>query len=385
MKAINKKPGMTEEQIDADSVLLRAYGNGTHLLIDRDRSFYSLSLSTPTNKLIGECTSHSLLASHSLAPPLLARFKNGLLYRFISGRVCSPEDLRRPAIYRGVAERIAEWHAELPTDTVLTPQDKKYASNDLFTLNLPSPNVWTVLARWTEALPIATTEQKEQKALLQSELTWLVGHLGTSLGHDARPLVYGHCDLLSANVIITSPLNSSAHLPIISAGSPTSSLASSPTTTSAAIGSLGASGREEKVTVSFIDYEYATPCPAAFDLANHFAEWGGFECDMLALPSRSQRRAFLAAYLGTYNKLTERETGEKDLDTIMAQVDLFRGVPGFYWGIWAVIQAEISTIEFDYGNYATLRLSEYWAWKATITGEKLEEESTREKRWAEEV
>jgi ethanolamine kinase len=31
--------------------------------------------------------------------------------------------------------------------------------------------------------------------------------------------------------------------------------------------------------VAFIDYEYAVTCPAAFDIANHFAEWGGYECD----------------------------------------------------------------------------------------------------------
>jgi len=69
----------------------------------------------------------------------------------------------------------------------------------------------------------------------------------------------------------------------------------------------------------------------------------------------------------------------------MRQVDEFRGVPGLYWGIWAIIQAEISTIEFDYGKYAELRLSEYWAWKGSLDGQEEEEESLRERRWAEEV
>ncbi len=45
--------------------------------------------------------------------------------------------------------------------------------------------------------------------------------------------------------------------------------------------------------MSFIDYEYATPSPAAFDIANHFAEWAGFECDHGAVPTRSQRMDFL--------------------------------------------------------------------------------------------
>lgn len=36
MKAVKKRPGYTEEQIDAEAVLLRAYGKGTEVLIDRE-------------------------------------------------------------------------------------------------------------------------------------------------------------------------------------------------------------------------------------------------------------------------------------------------------------------------------------------------------------
>jgi len=36
MKAVNKKPGLTEQQIDDEAVLLRAYGKGTDTLIDRE-------------------------------------------------------------------------------------------------------------------------------------------------------------------------------------------------------------------------------------------------------------------------------------------------------------------------------------------------------------
>lgn len=37
LKIINRKPGLTDEQIDNDAVLMRAYGNGTEILIDRER------------------------------------------------------------------------------------------------------------------------------------------------------------------------------------------------------------------------------------------------------------------------------------------------------------------------------------------------------------
>jgi ethanolamine kinase len=40
MKAINKRPGMTPEEVDDQAVLLRAYGAGTDVLIDRNRRIY---------------------------------------------------------------------------------------------------------------------------------------------------------------------------------------------------------------------------------------------------------------------------------------------------------------------------------------------------------
>ena len=79
--------------------------------------------------------------------------------------------------------------------------------------------------------------------------------------------------------------------------------------------------------MSFIDYEYATPAPAAFDIANHFAEWGGLECDFSALPTRSQRRGFLEEYVHSYDP----SMGEKEVQQLFDEVDRFRGVPGFYW------------------------------------------------------
>lgn len=67
------------------------------------------------------------------------------------------------------------------------------------------------------------------------------------------------------------------------------------------------------------------------------------------------------------------------------EVDAFRGIPGFYWGIWALIQAKISQIDFDYAAYAEVRLGEYWAWRAEESGTREalgEEMPLRERRWA---
>ncbi|TKA72280.1 hypothetical protein B0A55_06186 [Friedmanniomyces simplex] len=352
-KATKKRPGRTEAEIDDEAVLVRAYGEGTDVLIDRER----------------ELRAHSLLANVRLAPPLLAKFDNGIMYRFIRGSVCTPEDLRRSEIYRAVAKRLGQWHGCLPISAITstpslndTPQSKHCAPRD-GKQTRPAPNTWTVMQQWIGALPRGTAEERARNEMLRTELEWMSTKLGDTPGLDGKDYIFGHCDLLSGNVIVQSASDSK----------PTN-------------GHI-----EEDEAVSFIDYEYATPSPAAFDIANHFAEWAGFECDHGAVPTKPQRLDFLRHYVGSfrYHSINDNDTQaidvdlRKDVEQLHEQVDLFRG---FYWGIWALIQATISQIDFDYASYADLRLGEYWAWKAELDGSRAREGRElplRERRWAE--
>lgn len=173
---------------DAEAILLRAYGNGTDLLIDRHR----------------ETQNHELLWRHGLAPELLARFENGMLYRFVRGSVTSPADLRDEKIYRAVAQRLAQWHATVPclpgqtghgrrssrADSLvnkgkgLVPEDEAELQRaiDGIAPGKPTPNVWTVMQKWIFALPTETEAQKARQAELQAELKWLVGEFSQREG-----------------------------------------------------------------------------------------------------------------------------------------------------------------------------------------------------------
>lgn len=363
LKVINKTPGLSEEELDRDAVLLRAYGQGTDLIIDRER----------------ETQNHELLMGYGLAPELLARFHNGMLYKFIRGSVTSPADLRRQEIWRAVARRLAEWHArvpclasvreplsaeingsegfDLPAPTPSRKDPALQAAIDNIAPGKPPPNVWTVMQKWIYALPTGTEAEKERQASLQKELTRLVPEFSNRSGLGENSLVFAHCDLLSGNVIIQPRSSStSPNAPEI---------------------------------VSFIDYEYATPSPAAFDIANHFAEWGGFDCDFNLLPTKSQRLDFIREYIRSYfAQLGQQKTDEEleaESQVLFAEIDVFRGIPGFYWGIWALIQATISQIDFDYASYAEIRLGEYWAWREESDGTRLaskKEIPLRERRWA---
>ncbi|KJR82636.1 ethanolamine kinase [Sporothrix schenckii 1099-18] len=379
LKAVNRKPGLSQDAIDQDALLLRAYGHGTDLIIDRQR----------------EAQNHELLMQYGLAPTLLARFENGMLYRFIRGEVTRPEDIRRPEISMAIARRLAQWHATVPclpqaitasisvdgriSDGPSNGQPHGGQNSDVqgSTIAVASvspnagtpiaqgklePNIWTVMQKWILALPADTAVCRERIAVLQAELKSLVASLSHRSGLGKDGLVFAHNDLLSGNIIIL-PASAEA-----TNGPP--------------------------VEVTFIDYEYAVPAPAAFDIANHFAEWGGFDCNMNVLPTVEQRRAFIDEYINVYAKLRQLAPHgsepfhlETEKARMLEEVDVFRGVPGFYWGIWALIQATISDIDFDYATYAEARLSEYWAWKAEVNGERAAsgvDMPLRERRWAQE-
>jgi ethanolamine kinase len=187
-------------------------------------------------------------------------------------------------------------------------------------------------------------------------------------------LVFAHCDLLCANIIM--------HRVDKAENGGSASLSNG----HGAPGSTDAGCNPPTVSVSFIDYEYATPSPAAFDLANHFAEWAGYDCDYASVPTRPQRQAFVSEYIRTYIELSgEPLDQEEETRKLMNEVDVFRGLPGFYWGIWALIQTMISEIDFDYATYAESRLGEYWAHKAEEDGSRAssgKEMPLRERTWA---
>ncbi|TVY85128.1 Ethanolamine kinase [Lachnellula suecica] len=366
LKVVNKRPGLSSEEMDRESFLLRAFGEGTSLIIDRER----------------ESQNHELLMKHNLAPQLLARFHNGMLYRFIRGAVTSPADLRREEIWRAVARRLAEWHAVVPclpssreplateitgseefgipapTPSRMDPAVQQAIDN--VAPGKPAPNVWTVMQKWIYALPVTSDAEKSRQASLQKELTRLVPEFSNRPGLGKDSLVFAHCDLLSGNVIVEPR-------------------------------PVGVTKSSAPETVNFIDYEYATPSPAAFDISNHFAEWGGFDCEHGLLPTRSQRRDFIREYIRSYfAHLNQDEpvNEEAEASRLFEEVDTFRGIPGFYWGIWALIQATISQIDFDYASYAEIRLGEYWAWRAEMDGSRAsagKEVTLRERRWAQEA
>lgn len=74
-------------------------------------------------------------------------------------------------------------------------------------------------------------------------------------------------------------------------------------------------------------------------------------------------------------------------DALLDEVDGYRGMPGLYWGLHALLQIKITHVEFDWASYAKRRLEEYWAWRGEVDGSRArkgKEMPLREQRWAQE-
>lgn len=268
------------------AVLVRIYGPSTEVVIDREEE----------NALFAS------LSRAGFSPLYYGRFENGRVEGFLEGfRALEPPELGHPRFRGPIARRLREMH-------------------DLVRCEGP-PRLWSTLRGWMSAatsLPFEGDAAARHEALdlprYAAELERLerrfhqevVPGAGTPGARAALRVVMAHNDLLAGNVLTD--------------------------------------GSE----VRFIDYEYGAPSYAAFDLANHFCEYAGFDSDFTAgFPSRAVREDVVGAYL-------EAPGAVSDFTDL---VDFFVLPDHLWWGTWAVVQAFHSPIDFDFMDYARLRLA----------------------------
>ncbi|ODV82088.1 ethanolamine kinase [Suhomyces tanzawaensis NRRL Y-17324] len=336
-----------------DRVLIRVYGHGTNLIIDRHREFIL----------------HLILNSLNLAPAIHSRFKNGLVYGFLPGRSLDSEELNHENLFPLIAQQLGNWHSRVPIKVIeeglekLRGFSKKLKAKGKLNGTAPNSNVengakpakkpkkrsisnlWELIEDWINIVPVNSNliasfnnhldvevNETNLKEIIGSEFEWLKNVLEKS----NSPTVVAHCDLLSGNVIVPDEFDLESPLKSLP------SLAENP--------------------IKFIDYEYMLPAPRAFDIANHLAEWQGFQCDRSRIPTPEPNNPTLTKWVKGY--LNNENATSEEVNELIQEISTFYGLPGFYWGIWAMIQHEISNIDFDYSNYGKSRLQEYWDWKA---------------------
>lgn len=258
-----------------------------------------------------------ILHQYNLSPTLFATFKNGLAYEFIPGVTLTPESIVQPKIWQLIASRMAEMH--------------KVEINNVDRI----PMLWSKTQKFLDLVPDKFTDDIKQERISKlfppnAKLRDDFKKLYNQLEKLNSPIVFAHNDLLLGNVIYTESQN----------------------------------------RVMFIDYEYAAYNYQGFDIGNHFTEFAGIdEIDYTRYPNKEFQLKWLRIYLETF--LNKKNIDEKDIERLYVQVNQFALASHYFWAVWALIQAEHSTIEFDFVQFAQMRYGEYLAKKDQFLALKL--------------
>jgi choline kinase len=139
----------------------------------------------------------------------------------------------------------------------------------------------------------------------------------------------------------------------------------------------GSEGFEEHRQIIVVDFEYAAPNPAAFDIANHFIEWtADYHCSTSHLltasryPTLEERRNFYGSYIQHSAMLAEDPgLGDNSLENMMSELDgdvlVWSAASHAGWAIWGVVQARedveagTTALDFDYIGYAKGRMAAF--------------------------
>lgn len=273
------------------SALIRIYGTGTDMIINRERE----------NQIFAELT------QMNFGVKLLAMFKNGRVEEwFDNAQTLGPDDLVNPELSRMIAARLAEMH-------------QKQVSG------VREPVLFKTLYDWLRITQgLSFTDEKQTLALAALDLKQKardLDELKAVLLRVKSPVVFAHNDLLAYNVMF----------------------------------------HKESRRLEFVDLEYGEYNYRGFDIGNHFCEFAGFDYGIIEqkYPGEALQYGFFHAYLKAMGLPHDRE----DLERMFVEVNLFSLASHFFWGLWALVQAKISTIDFDYLAYSKQRFDAFYLYR----------------------
>ncbi|XP_048663724.1 choline kinase alpha isoform X1 [Marmota marmota marmota] len=279
--------------------------------------------------MVLESVMFAILAERSLGPKLYGIFPQGRLEQFIPSRRLDTEELSLPDISAEIAEKMATFHG------MKMPFNKE-----------PKWLFGTMEKYLNQVLRIKFTGESRIKQLhkfLNYNLPLELKNLRSLLESTPSPVVFCHNDCQEGNVLLLE-------------------------------------GREnsEKQKLMLIDFEYSSYNYRGFDIGNHFCEWmydysyekyPFFTANILKYPTRKQQLHFISSYLTTFQNDFENLSSEEKSaieEDVLLEVNRFALASHFFWGLWSIVQAKISAIEFGYMEYAQARFDAYFDQKRKL-------------------
>ena len=245
-----------------------------------------------------ELENMKLLSEHGLGAIVVAEFGNGLAYHYINGRSINNTDVISEHIYQLIARKLAKIH-QIPVEN---------KQNIL----------WSRMENFIDLVPdfhedIIGNGMFTCKQALTEEFKFLKNMLEKC----DSPLAFCHLDLNLPNILF------------------------------------------DGTDVHFIDVEYSGCSHPAFDIANHFVEFVGFEDKKLDYIKWFPSKEFQLAWIRTYYAAMTTIYTEAEVEALFELVQRFVLCSHLMWGAWALVQASVSKIDFDFKDFAQQRLSEY--------------------------
>ncbi|XP_041004870.1 probable ethanolamine kinase [Juglans microcarpa x Juglans regia] len=248
-----------------------------------------------------ELQSIKYLSAAGFGAKLLGVFGNGMVQSFINARTLTSADMRKPKLAAEIAKQLRQFHE------VEIPGPKE-------------PQLWNDISRFFDKASALEFDDKEKQGMYETisfkEVHDQIVGLKELTGHLNAPVVFAHNDLLSGNIMVN----------------------------------------DEEEKLYFIDFEYGSYNYRGFDIGNHFNEYAGYDCDYSTYPHKDEQYNFFRNYL---QPDTPHEVSDKDLEALYVESNTYMLASHLYWALWALIQAKMSPIDFDYLGYFFLRYNEY--------------------------
>jgi len=313
----------------APTILLRIYGPSSGSLISRPRELHAL---------------HILSSRYHIGPRVYGTFENGRVEEYFDSVTLTASDLRVKQISQWIGARMAELHSvdiEAVEETSYSRGKGKGWEMGV-KKNVKS---WLGPAREVLALPFVSDAVRKEVDLDGFGKDWdrymkWVSEIERLEG--ASRTVFAHNDAQYGNLLKLTKL---------------------PT------------GIPEHRQLIVVDFEYASPNPAAFDIANHFHEWTAnyhrsvpHILDPFLYPTYEERRTFYLAYLEhspPRTSVANEIARELELQKLDREVCVWSPASHAMWAIWGLVQAredleaEVETPEFDYIGHAKCRLEAF--------------------------
>lgn len=310
------------------SVLLRLYGAILQMSCNKGDSRQS----NKENHLQGaeamvlESVMFAILAERELGPKLYGIFPQGRLEQYVPSRKLDTCELSDPSISAEVAEKMAKFHG------MRMPFNKE-----------PKWLFGTMDKYLSQVMRLNFTRESHLRrfnCLLSYNLPQEMDKLKSLLESTHSPVVFCHNDCQEGNVLLLKGRQSS-----------------------------------DKQKLMLIDFEYSSYNYRGFDIGNHFCEWmydynceefPFFKVNAQAYPTKAQQLHFIESYLREsdrgFDNLSE-EDQMKLKEELHIEVNRFSLASHFFWGLWSIIQARLSTIKFGYLEYAQARFDAYFQQK----------------------